>query len=384
MINLKIKIKESTRENTLALILAGCSIVSFYFLLKNIEPIRLFLDQLIAVATPFILGFFFAFLLNSIQRPIEERLLKKWKVHSGLKRKVSVVLSLLIFLICLFVFVYLLVNQVATSVQTLSGGLSVSLESTEKLFVDLIGQVDLSQELFEWILAIVEFVILTATEYLRIHLPSILSYSMYVVTQVANFFIGLVIAVYILLDRERFYQGTQRILYAFLSKEKVTGLIRFSRLCSQMLNSFIIGKMIDSAIVGVICYIGMTILGLEFAILISFIVSVTNMIPIFGPFIGAIPSGVILLITDPRQSLVFLIWIIVLQQFDGNIMGPKILGDSMGLSTLWIMFAIIVGGAFFGVVGMFLGVPVFAVFYTLFKEIVDYRLKQRGIEVKQE
>lgn len=128
----------------------------------------------------------------------------------------------------------------------------------------------------------------------------------------------------------------------------------------------------------------MSVLKLEFAVLISFIVGVTNVIPVFGPFIGAVPGFVILLITHPQNSLVFLIWILLLQQFDGNILGPKILGDSMGLPTVWIMFAIIVGGAYFGFVGMFLGVPVFAVFYSIITQLVDKRLYEKKIEIEEE
>ena len=148
-----------------------------------------------------------------------------------------------------------------------------------------------------------------------------------------------------------------------------------------MFNSFIIGKTVDSLIVGVICYIVMLIFGWPYPVLISLIIGVTNMIPVFGPFIGAIPALFLLFIVDPSAALWFALFIIILQQIDGNIIGPLILQDSMGLPSLWIMFAIILGGGFFGLVGMFLGVPVFAVVYVIIKEIVNQRLIDKEIEV---
>ena len=148
-----------------------------------------------------------------------------------------------------------------------------------------------------------------------------------------------------------------------------------------MFNSFIIGKTVDSLIVGVICYIVMLIFRWPYPVLISLIIGVTNMIPVFGPFIGAIPALFLLFIVDPSAALWFALFIIILQQIDGNIIGPLILQDSMGLPSLWIMFAIILGGGFFGLVGMFLGVPVFAVVYVIIKEIVNQRLIDKEIEV---
>ena len=156
-------------------------------------------------------------------------------------------------------------------------------------------------------------------------------------------------------------------------------LIQLSRLTSRMFNSFIIGKMIDSLIIGVICFIGMLIMRLPFAVLISFIVGLTNMIPVFGPFIGAVPGIFILFIVDPIYSLIFAVFVLLLQQFDGNILGPMILGDQLGLPSLWVMFSIIVGGGMFGILGMFLGVPVFAVLYVVVRGFVSGRLKEKNI-----
>lgn len=379
---MKIRIKEETQEKALALTLAGIAIVSFYFLIQNIEPIKVFVRDLLYVLMPFILGFFFAFVMGGINERIECRVLKNWDVRPQTKRKVAVALSLMILLFCLFGFLYLLINQVSVSVQQFVSTLSVSLETSSQYLSDLIDRLHFSQELFDWLLQSGQSALLSAIDMLKQQMPAILSYSWFVVTQVFNFFVGLVVATYILLDKEKFYLNTKKVLYSVLPKNKVEWLIDLTHISSRMFNSFIVGKMIDSLIIGILCYIGMLILNLDFAVLISFIVGVTNMIPIFGPFIGAVPGFIILIITSPQDSLTFVIWIIALQQFDGNILGPKILGDSMGLPTIWIMFSIIVGGAYFGFVGMFLGVPLFSVFYYLVKNEVSKRLKERQIDIK--
>ena len=149
-----------------------------------------------------------------------------------------------------------------------------------------------------------------------------------------------------------------------------------------MLGGFISGKLIDSTIIGILTFICMSIMKMDFVALISVVVGVTNIIPFFGPFIGAIPSALLLLVAAPRQVIPFVIFIFILQQFDGNILGPKILGDSTGLSPFWVMFAIFVGGGMFGFAGMILGVPIFAVIYSLVRDFVNYLLERRGLSTR--
>ena len=197
-----------------------------------------------------------------------------------------------------------------------------------------------------------------------------------------NLLLGIAIAMYVLIDRERFSLQAKKIIYFITNQKTGDYLIDLSRLSSNMIHRFILGKMLDSFIIGVICYVGMLVLGLSYPLLLSVIVGVTNMIPVFGPFIGAIPGALILLLVDPLQALWFILFIILLQQFDGNFLGPRILGDSMGLPSLWIMFAIVVGGGYFGVVGMFLGVPIFAVIYIVSKKIISNKLEKDSIQIK--
>jgi len=379
---MKIRIKEETKQNTIALAIAGLIVLCAYFAVINFSLIKIFVKNLMMNLLPFILGFFFAFILSNITVKLESSIMKNWKISDGMKRKISVTLALIILLLCLTGFVYILMNQVIVSIQTFISTVNADMQNSIQYLEQLFNDFHLSKELFDWLVENGQQMITGAIDILKTQIPSILSYSWFAVTQVFNFFIALIITTYILLDKEKFYVGTKRFLYAFLSSDKVEWLIDLSHISSHMFNSFIIGKTIDSIIIGILCYFGMLILKLEFPVLISFIVGVTNVIPIFGPFIGAIPGFIILLITSPQQSLIFLVWILALQQFDGNILGPKILGDSMGLPTLWIMFAIITGGAYFGFIGMFLGVPVFSVVYHLVQREINKRLTEKRIKVE--
>ena len=172
----------------------------------------------------------------------------------------------------------------------------------------------------------------------------------------------------------------RRVTYALLSRDKADRVLRISRQANEVFSGFIAGKIIESAIIGMLCFAGMTIFRMQYALLISVVVGVTDVIPFFGPFIGAIPSIMILLIVDPWDALYFGIFVLALQQFDGNILGPKILGDSTGLSPIWVLVAIIVGGGLFGFAGMVVGVPTFAVLYALTREWVTDRLRARGLD----
>ena len=186
---------------------------------------------------------------------------------------------------------------------------------------------------------------------------------------------------YLLYDEERFKKQVKMLLYGYLNERTASDTLHLLRLIKETFNKFIFGKFIDSLIIGILCYICCLIMRTPYAPLISVVVGQTNMIPVFGPFIGAIPCIFILLIINPIKAVEFAIFVLVLQQLDGNLIGPHILGDAVGLPTLWVMFAIIVGGAVFGIIGMFIGVPVFSVIFELTKERVHNNLALKKIDV---
>ena len=196
---------------------------------------------------------------------------------------------------------------------------------------------------------------------------------------VLNFVVGIIAAIYVLLSKDKFSAQSKKVAYAALGKERGNKFIAACDYVDGVFGGFISGKIADSLIIGLICFIFCTIVNMPYAMLISVVVGITNMIPFFGPFIGAIPSSVLVLVDSPKMCLVFVIFIIILQQVDGNIIGTLILGDTTGLSSFWVLFAIMVGGNLFGFVGMLLGVPAFACIYTFFAMLIRDVLKKRGL-----
>lgn len=211
--------------------------------------------------------------------------------------------------------------------------------------------------------------------------PFLFNVSINVVKIAINILLSVVISCYMLFDKTSLKRAVKRVIYAFIPRQKADNLCVTLRECNSIFGGFLIGKSIDSLIIGILCFIIMTVLQLPYAALLSLIVGVTNMIPYFGPFIGVVPGVLIYLLIDPIQSLIFAIMIFILQQFDGLYLGPKILGQSTGIKPLWIIFAITVGGAYFGVLGMFLGVPVVAVIAYLLETFVGRKLKEKHLEL---
>ena len=200
-----------------------------------------------------------------------------------------------------------------------------------------------------------------------------------VVVFAKNLIIGIIISVYLLAMKEQSLARCCKLLYGVLSERAANLVMRGTRRTDEIFSGFVRGKLLDSLIIGILCFIGGSILNLPYTPLVSVVVGVTNIIPFFGPFLGAIPSAFLILLVSPKQCLIFIIFVIVLQQFDGNILGPKILGSATGISSFWVVVTILLSGGFFGVLGMFLGVPVFACLQELVKHLIDRRLTQRNM-----
>ena len=197
-----------------------------------------------------------------------------------------------------------------------------------------------------------------------------------------DFIIGMIVMVYVLMSRDQFVGQGKKILYAVVKRRSVCNeILRHLHTINQIFSGFVSGKLMDSLIIGIICGVVLSILRMPYTAVISVIIGVTNIIPVFGPFFGAIPSALLLLLTDPGKCLIFLVFIVVLQQVDGNIIGPKILGDSTGLSAFWVLFSLLLFSHFMGFWGMLLGVPLFASFYYLFREFIDSILRKKKLPV---
>ena len=194
-----------------------------------------------------------------------------------------------------------------------------------------------------------------------------------------NLFIGLIVAIYLLGSKRMFAAQSKKIVYGLLKKNNADMVIYYVRVSNNMFSGFISGKIVDSAIIGLICFVAMNILQLPYTMFVSVIVGVTNVIPVFGPYIGAVPSTLLILLVDPKQAVYFLILIIVIQQLDGNIIGPAILGESTGLSAFWVLFSILLFGGFWGIAGMLVGCPLFAVIYRIIKDFISMKLRKKEL-----
>ena len=216
---------------------------------------------------------------------------------------------------------------------------------------------------------------------LRVLFPQIFDKASSIVHGVANVFIGLVVSVYLLNSKDVLCRQVKRITYAFLPQWMADECVDISRLINQSFSSFISGQLMEACVLGMLCFIGMNIFGFEYAFLISLMIGTTAIIPIVGAFIGTIPAVVLLFLVEPVQALWFLVFILILQQIEGHVIYPKVVGESVGLPALWVMMGIVVGGGLGGVLGMLLGVPMFTVLYKLMSQLVQTRLERKKIRI---
>lgn len=368
----KIILDEKNKKKIIVYSLSGIIVVAGAFILFNIGSLVNFIKDLIDILSPFIWGAAFAFIMSKFADFLEKKLPNSMAFK--LKRFISSLLSILLLVIIVVVVVLIVSPQLAESVSKLSK-IVVKFTANPK---EWIHKVELSSNLPKEIVQIMydysNTLVNSIWTALKTSIPNIVNATIDTVSGVLNFVIGFIVALYMLIDREKIVDAFRKFFKAFVSNDTYVKMTVVYNVALTKFYKFFEGKLLDSLIIGVICFITMSILGLDFAMLISVVVGITNIIPFFGPFIGAIPSVLILLMVDPLEALIFIIMILVLQQVDGNIIGPRILGDSVGLSSLWIMFAIIVGGGYFGFFGMLLGVPIFSVVYYLVKEEVYKRL----------
>ncbi len=353
-----------------------CVGIAFYLVLSNFDEVRLRLGSLGKVVQPFVAGFALAYLLNIPARYMEQNFFARFKR----RRQLSILTAYLLAVLLLAVLLSSVVPQVVQSVVDLLNNSEGYINNLNATAVWLSNKFGLDQHELEPLLISYQDLLRRAVTMLTSALPQLLDLGVAVGNGLVTALTAVISSVYMLSSKHTLIGQLRRVTYAVLPRQKADQLLRISHQANEVFAGFIAGKIIDSAIIGVLCFIGMTIFRMQYALLISVVVGVTNVIPFFGPFIGAIPSIMILLIVDPWDALYFAIFVLALQQFDGNILGPKILGDSTGLSPIWVLVSIIVGGGLFGFAGMLLGVPTFSVRIALTREWVSDRLIARGLD----
>lgn len=339
--------------------------------------------------SPFLIGFFIAYMLNPIVNTINRKLCKKLfhikndKVCKGISIFAAYVFALGLIALT-FVF---LIPQIITSIVDLCSRvgewideLSHFLNNLEKYFPQLDVGI-LNDNLEKYLPQILDPKALTS--WATSIVPEVVSTSMSVVKWVSTSIIALIVSCYMLGDKQTLTRSIKRLIYAVMSRKRADYVCSTANECHRIFSSFISGKTLDSIIIGILCFIFMGLLHLPYALLISVIVGITNMIPYFGPFIGAVPGAFIILLISPIKMLIYLALILVLQQFDGLYLGPKILGNSTGLRPIWIIFAITFGGAIGGFIGMFLGVPTVAVIAFLMERWINRRLNEKQSKLEE-
>lgn len=340
------------------------------------------------VLSPVLWGIVIAYILNPVMMAIEKLFTKifcKKKPHNIAKRRTSVFITTVLTISLIAFLGYMIIPEIRDSIvaipQKIKPGLSNIQDWASSLLKDHPEFKEYFNKQIDSLDSYSEKLTSSLTTTISNYFPEVSKGIINVLISLKDFVLGFIVSIYLLLSKDSLIAQFKKIMFAIFKKktcEKATIIYRNS---NKMFTGFISGKIIDSAIIGVIAYIFLMILGFKNAVLLSVIIGVTNVIPFFGPFIGAIPCGFLVLIEQPQKLLLFIIFVLILQQFDGNILGPKILGNSTGLPAFWVLFAIFLGGGLFGFAGMLLGVPTFAVIYSIFRTYIETKLQTKKLPV---
>lgn len=375
----------------------SCCIILFYFCVKRYEGLGQGWDKFVGVWQAIIIGFILAFLMNPFMEFFEKRLLPFFQRHCKnqvkAKKTVRMISSLISLVIVVGIVVLTLVAILPELIRTIEflfnnlgkqidGVLDWANEITrgkyEKAILGAKGSAAdkaIDEALDKGAKWFKEYINVGSKDGIAMIASSVISVGKFFV----NILVGIFVSVYVLCSKETFKGQAKKIIYGVMKTEHANVLMEINRKAADIFYGFIIGKLIDSLIIGIICYVCMLIMKMPYALLCSIIVGVTNIIPVFGPYIGAVPTVIIIFLTEPMQGIYFLIFVIILQQIDGNAIGPKILGDSTGLSAFWVVVAIVVGGGLFGVPGMLIGVPTMALIYYLCGRFAKHLLRKKHL-----
>lgn len=362
----------------------------FQNIVNDIPPLTRYINQISDLLLPFVVGGALAYILNPILNWCEHKLFPvifgKYVSHTA-RRSLGVLLSYLFMAFVLSVFGLIVFPQIYDSIMSLVSRSSFFISEIESFVNHLIvtyGDNQFVTQVIQQIYDSAETLIQRGYKLISDIIPMVANFAIGLTNSLFDAVMGFIISVYALLMKETFAAQIKKLLSAFCSKGFVETFLSIAHDSNEIFCGFISGKIVDSFIIGVLCFVGTTVMNMPYAMLVSVIVGVTNVIPYFGPFIGAIPSTLLILLVDPMKALYFGLFILFLQQLDGNIIGPKILGDSTGLSAFWVVFSVTFFGGMFGFVGMLIGVPTFAVIYSLISRFACYCLSKKGLPTDTE
>ncbi len=377
------KKRESTwnrfKQNSPAAILATFIVFVLFYTIVNIQAFSGLFTSILTVLTPIILGAALAYMLNPLLKLFETKILKKIK-NKKLLRGLALLFTLIVAILIVAAFILLLIPQLITSIQDFASKFDMYIETTATWINQFMVKLT-SNPKYETMLdsqKILDFLkgFLGNSDEIT---DSISKIGMGIINILKNTLLSIFIAIYILLSKERLKAQTHKLATAMFTKKGEGRFYKYLTLCHENFTGFFVGKIVDSLIIAVLTLLLLLIFRIPYAPLIATIVGITNIIPVFGPFIGAIPSFLIIFIANPVKAFIFLILILIIQQLDGNVIGPKILGNTTGLSSLGVIVSIVIMSAYFGIIGMIVGVPIFAVLVAVIKEFIDHKLEEKGL-----
>lgn len=374
-----------------------CLSICFYYFLFHGVKIHDSISRVTQISMPIIFGFIIAYLLTPILNFLERNLIYRFISHYKIKRTrkiekrirfISIILVLVLVIFIIYSLFAMIIPQLINSLQSISSQFPSYINNLITWFYDLSENNPMvagylaennisieSSEIINWF----NHNIMPNIQNLGNLATRLYTGVFNVMKSLFQFLIGIIISIYLMGSKELFSGQAKKVVYALLEEKTANQFIQDMRFVHKTFIGFLSGKIVDSIIIGILCFIGTTALDIPYAILVSVIIGVTNIIPFFGPYLGAIPCAVLILMISPLHCLYFVLFILVLQQIDGNIIGPKILGDSTGLSSFWVIFAITFAGGLFGIPGMVIGVPVFAVIYAGFRALFHRMLQKKGL-----
>ena len=377
------KFERNQRYTSIAIysfLVIAASIV-FYLIVSKLEGVMSHLKVFTMIFTPITIGIVMAYLFNFILVLIEDKILIKFNMKKNFKRFLGLFLTYLTVMILFSLFLKFIFPQLVSSLVGLVNDIPMHVRDIGNILNDMSEKFKFDEEIntiiTEQFTKFMNFIVVFASDLI----PKIGNFTRTILSSIWNIVLGLIISVYVLMDKEKFAAQSKKILNAILPHNGAQKTLELTHRANRIFGSFLSGKVLDSLIVGVLTFVILILFKMPYPILVAFIIGVSNIIPFFGPFIGAIPAFFIILFISPQQAFIFLIIIFVIQQIDGNIIGPKILGDSLGISPFWILFSLLVSGKIFGFIGLIIGVPLFVFLYSIVKDLLEARLKRKGLPV---
>lgn len=368
----------------------------FFFLIDRYHGFTAIVSKMIGILQPITIGLVIAYLMTPIVNfeerhllPLAQKKMKDPEKAKKLVRVISVLGALIFFVLIIAVLLLMVIPELYKSINGMIGTLPKQVND----FMDWLNEYISSDS---DISSYLEVGLTKSTEFFENwaktdFLPQTKNIMVGVTTGVINavkvlfnVLVGIIISIYVLMSKEEFIGQSKKLVYAVLPGKSANAIIHTVHKSNEIFGGFISGKLLDSLIIGILCFICLYFMNMPYAVLVSVIVGVTNVIPFFGPYLGAIPSAILIMLASPIQGVYFIIFIVILQQFDGNILGPAILGESTGLSSFWVVFSILVGGGIFGILGMIIGVPAFAVIFYVFRRTVNHILRKKELPLSSE